>query len=188
MLPQTESCVYSRLYDVHMFPVALLHPWISVHLVHSWEGGGCLSKRCRAFHHGNGTRECGRGGVVCCCFTKDLIKWLKGKGGKMQLLTQKMLSWAYHLLKAGRLGSTAGSMKPFWIMCSCFVVAPLQECCSQTLMEAAFRCCQDEVFHPQWETRNDTWRPGGKKEVLVILILELKGPFISKHWISNKSY
>lgn len=128
------------------------------------------------------------GGGVCCCFTKDLIKWLKGKGGKMQLLTQKMLSWAYHLLKAGRLGSTAGSMKPFWIMCSCFVVAPLQECCSQTLMEAAFSCCQEEVFHPQWETRNDTWRLGGKKEVLVILILEWKGPFISKHWISNKSY
>lgn len=28
-------------------------------------------------------------------------------------------------LKAGRLGSTAGSMKPFWIMCGCFVVSPL---------------------------------------------------------------
>lgn len=36
----------SGLYDVHTFPVALLHPWVSAHLVHSWEGGGCLSKRC----------------------------------------------------------------------------------------------------------------------------------------------
>lgn len=42
----------------------------------------------------------------------------------MQLLAQKMLSWAHCLLGGGRLGSTAGSMKPFWIMCSCFVVAP----------------------------------------------------------------
>lgn len=125
MLPQSESCVCSRLCDMHIFPVALLHLWISIHLAHSWEGGGCLSKRCHAFHHGNGTRECGRGVVVCYCFTEDLIKWLKGKGGKMQLLTQKMLSWACHLLKAGRLRSTAGSVKPFWIMCGCSVVAPL---------------------------------------------------------------
>lgn len=30
----------------------------------------------------------------------------------MQLLTQKTLSWAQHLLKAGRLGSTAGPGGP----------------------------------------------------------------------------
>lgn len=123
MLPWSESFVCSRLYDMHIFLVALPHLWISVRLAHNWEGGGCLSKTCCAFCHGNGTWERGRGGVVCYCFTKDLIKWLKQKGGKMQLLTQKMLSWAHCLLGAGRLRSTAGSTKPFWIMCGCLVVA-----------------------------------------------------------------
>lgn len=60
---------------------------------------------------------------------------------KMQLLTQQMLS----VLKSGRLGSSAGSMKPSWIMCGGLVVAPLPPV-GMLLTDAGY--CQHEVVHP----------------------------------------
>lgn len=122
--------------------------WIPVPSAHSWEGG-CLVRTCALFllwQWKTGAWGCF---VACYCFTKGLIKWLKGKGGKMQFWTQTVLTRACSLLRAARLRSAAVSLKPFWIICGCFVVAPLPSPASQALLEVALGCCQQEVVHPQ---------------------------------------
>lgn len=124
MPAQSESCVCLRLCNMHIFFMALPHSWISVQSIHSWEGG-CLIKTCAVLSAME--MEDGRVGVfcVCYCFTKDLIKWLKGKGGKTRFLTQKALTWIHSFLRAARLGSAAGSVQPLCIICGCFLVTPL---------------------------------------------------------------
>lgn len=88
----------------------------------------------------------------------------------MQLLTQKTLSWAQHLSKAGRLGSTAGPGGPsgswvvdFW--------CPLCLLSMSVLTDIGGSCVQ---LLSGWgvQPQKETCRFGGKKEILVILILE----------------